>query len=80
MGRMLIWLLLVGLVWWTWRTRNRPPAQPKRSAAPPPTAALRMVRCAHCGVHLPAQDSVEDAQGQVYCSSAHRALGAGPQA
>lgn len=30
-----------------------------------------MVRCAHCGVHLPKSESIQ-AQGQAFCSAAHR--------
>lgn len=30
-----------------------------------------MVRCAHCGVHLPKGESVQ-AQGLDFCSAAHR--------
>jgi uncharacterized protein len=30
-----------------------------------------MVRCAHCGVHLPKGESVE-ADGQFFCSTEHR--------
>ncbi|HRD83577.1 MAG TPA: PP0621 family protein [Rubrivivax sp.] len=34
-----------------------------------------MVACAHCGVHLPAQDAVTDAAGRGFCSDAHRTSG-----
>ncbi len=30
-----------------------------------------MVRCAHCGVHLPVSESVRDGDAY-YCSAAHR--------
>jgi uncharacterized protein len=30
-----------------------------------------MVRCAHCGLHLPATDALPG-PGGVYCSAAHR--------
>ena len=30
-----------------------------------------MVRCAHCGLHLPRDESVQ-ADGQYFCSSEHR--------
>lgn len=32
-----------------------------------------MVRCAHCGVHLPIGESVR-AEGKYYCCAAHRDL------
>ena len=34
-------------------------------------AAEDMVRCAHCGVHLPKGESVE-ADGQFFCNAEHR--------
>lgn len=30
-----------------------------------------MVRCAHCGVHLPRSESIQ-ADGQFFCSAEHR--------
>lgn len=33
-----------------------------------------MVRCAHCGVHLPRSEGVE-ADGQFFCSTEHRDAG-----
>lgn len=35
------------------------------------THAEDMVRCAHCGVHLPLSEAIM-AQGKYYCSEAHR--------
>ena len=32
-----------------------------------------MVRCAHCGVHLPRSESILS-QGEFFCSEAHRKL------
>jgi uncharacterized protein len=37
-----------------------------------------MVRCAHCGLHLPATDALAGPDGAVYCSTAHRQAGAAP--
>jgi len=34
-----------------------------------------MVRCAHCGLHLPAADALAGPDGAVYCSAAHRQAG-----
>jgi uncharacterized protein len=31
-----------------------------------------MVRCAHCGLHMPAADAIAGPGGAVYCSVAHR--------
>lgn len=80
MIRLLIWLLLAGVVWWMWRTRSRlpPPARPtpRNTPAEPSSPRLTtMARCAHCGLHLPAPDAVQDAQGRAYCTPAHRDQG-----
>lgn len=53
-----------------------------RQRAVPPKAKARpelegMVRCAHCGVHLPRSEALA-AGGHSYCSAAHR--DAGPRA
>jgi len=43
---------------------------------PPPSVGVSevMLRCAQCGVYLPASESVSDATGVVYCSDEHRRL------
>ncbi len=59
---------------WLWRKarrdemRSRPP-----SARTPPAveAPQAMLRCAHCGLHMPAADAIAG-PGGVYCSAAHR--------
>ncbi len=44
-----------------------------RPAAPPAVGAPQaMVRCAHCGLHLPASDAVRGTDGTPFCSAAHR--------
>jgi uncharacterized protein len=43
-----------------------PPRKPPAVGAP-----KAMVRCAHCGLHLPATDAISG-RGGVYCSAAHR--------
>jgi len=50
----------------------RPPA----GRAPDPTlgAAEPMVRCAHCGIHLPRSEALMKG-GQTWCSDAHAQLG-----
>jgi len=70
---MLKWLftlaiVVVGvlLVLGKWRAK---PAAPVRSR--PPRLA-EMVRCAQCGMHLPAADALRDAAGHPYCCDAHR--------
>ncbi len=64
--------VIVFVVLWLARGRSRrepPPAAPPT----PPRGPQAMVRCAHCGVHLPAQDAVSGPEGS-YCSAEHRRL------
>lgn len=70
MKYLLIILVVLAVLWFA-RGRSRHDAPP---AAPPrPRGPQAMVRCAHCGVHLPAQDALSGAQGS-YCSAEHRRL------
>ena len=75
-------LLLAGLVlalmWWFGKGRRRqaPPARPATASTHPPP----MIRCAHCGVHLPRPEALDDEAGQAFCSDAHRQLGPAPRA
>jgi uncharacterized protein len=53
------------------QSRQPPPARPPAAVGPPQA----MVRCAHCGLHLPAADALPG-PGGVFCSAAHRRAGA----
>lgn len=68
----LLGFLVLLLVAWRWRTarsaRQLDAAQRPRPAAPP---QVTMVRCDHCGVHVPAHEAISGARG-TYCSLAHR--------
>lgn len=73
MLRLLFWIALIFAAIWLWRkfkgpaSSTRPPRE--QDAAP-------MVRCAHCGVHLP-RDRALGNQQQWYCSQAHLEQGPG---
>lgn len=72
----LLVIAVVGFVLWLMFGRDRGAAKPsprRRSAAP--AAPVEMVACAHCGVHLPADEAVADAGGRRYCGEAHRLAG-----
>lgn len=69
--------LLVLVVLWVafmlWRSGRRRDVE--RSAPPPsapPSLPQAMIRCAHCGLHLPAADALPGKDGKAYCSAAHR--------
>jgi uncharacterized protein len=84
MGKFLIWVIVAAGAWFAWKfyqTSQRRIEQSRRAApgadepARPDAAASspeRMQACAHCGVHLPASESVSDADGRPFCSAAHR--------
>ncbi|MFM2065499.1 MAG: hypothetical protein RLZZ584_408 [Pseudomonadota bacterium] len=75
----LLWWLLIGLgAWWLLRRVRRGPSVDQPQARPSATsvrAPQAMVRCAHCGLHLPQVDAVTDEAGRSYCSAAHRSVG-----
>jgi uncharacterized protein len=67
MLRLLFWIALIAAAVWFWRKLKGQASTPK-----PPTEreAAPMVRCAHCGVHLP-RDRALSLDQQWYCSQAH---------
>lgn len=73
MLRLLFWIALIFAAIWLWRKFKAPASStrpPREQDAPP------MVRCAHCGVHLP-RDRALGNQHQWYCSQAHLEQGPG---
>jgi uncharacterized protein len=79
MAKLLVVLLVVAVALWALLSRTRgtrrKTEEPRR---PQPSdgagAAQDMVRCARCGVHLPASDAVQ-AGGRSYCGAEHAAAG-----
>lgn len=79
---MLKYLLLALLVVWLLyspavrgylsKPRAAKHAKPPRPRTEP--AVQAMVRCAHCGTHLPAADAIQDGEMH-YCSQPHRQAG-----
>jgi len=66
-------VVLIGIHFWRQGRREAMQAKPPpRKAIPAPQD---MVRCAHCGTHLPAADAIRGARGALYCSDAHRKAG-----
>ena len=68
MVRLLFWIAVIAAAFWLWRkfkaTNNA------CSSTPPQETTLKMVRCAHCGVHLP-NDRALHRGNEWYCSTAH---------
>lgn len=76
MLKYLLVLAVVVLVLWAVRRAALPPPPPRPPRPPEPPAQLEaMVRCSHCGLHLPRSDAVAGPDGELYCSPAHRAAG-----
>lgn len=88
--RVLLWLLIGLAVYFLFRKwqreREASTAEAERRAAEQAvprrpgadhSAPGRMVRCAHCGLHLPESEAVRSADGRDFCSPAH--LSAGPR-
>lgn len=74
----LLLLVVVMVGFWMVSSRSRkPPEVGPRSGARRPGAPQAMLRCAHCGLHLPAADAVGEGEA-AYCTEAHRRLGPGP--
>ena len=62
--------LLFGVIMWFKFSR---PSSDRQSSNPSDKQPLNMVRCAHCGLHLPENDAITSDKA-VYCSLAHRDL------
>lgn len=66
MSRLLLIIAIVAVVYLLIRSfRKQAPQQDKA------ISAEDMVRCAHCGVHLPKGESIQD-NGQFFCGAEHR--------
>ena len=65
MSRLLLLFAIVAVVYLLFRSYRRNVSVQDR------TDAEDMVRCAHCGVHLPGSESIR-AEGQDFCSAEHR--------
>jgi len=72
MGRLLVLVLLVVAAVWLIRRALRAPTQ----GSDAPKKAEELVRCAHCGVHLPRAEA-RAAAGALYCTEEHARLGPG---
>ncbi|MDR2990582.1 MAG: hypothetical protein LBU72_01370 [Burkholderiaceae bacterium] len=66
----LLVLLAVAAAVWLWRRGQRVSAA--RARRPSVGAPQPMLRCARCGVHLPASSALRGREGRAYCCPAHR--------
>ena len=70
MLRLLFWIALIAFAFWLWRHFQQPTSRAETAAEP---EATPMVRCAHCGVHLPKGSALATGE-QWYCSPEHQHL------
>lgn len=70
--KFLLLLIAVFVLLWllrgSWRRARRPPPASAPGDASAPQA---MLRCAHCGLHLP-RDETLPGRGGVFCGESHR--------
>ena len=75
MLRLLIWAALIAAGVWLWRKYKAGMAESKK---PVDLGAQPMVRCAHCGVHLPRDRALSQRQ-EWYCTQQHLEQGPKPR-
>ncbi len=67
MGKLIVLVLIFALAWWLLKKYSRSITRRE----PPQTRETEdMVRCEHCGVHLPRSES-HASGGKVFCSEDH---------
>lgn len=71
---MLVKLILLAFAFWfIYRVLKAYAKSVKQEGAPPPAGTEDMVRCSHCGVHLPKSEGILS-RGEFFCSDEHRKL------
>ena len=84
MGKLLLWAIVILAFLMVARVlarqnarQNNPPragSRPKNGRPPAVDQPESMVRCAHCGIHLPRSEALMT-NGETWCSSEHAKLG-----
>ena len=68
----LLLILVLAVIFIALGYRRSRPRQPEARPPQPSAQPEAMLRCAECGMHLPADESLPG-KGGVFCSDAHRA-------
>lgn len=68
--KLLFWLVIVFAVIWLLRTKKNPGST--RPTGQADKGDETMVQCAHCGIYVPASESIVALSGATYCSEEHR--------
>ncbi len=66
MSRLIFLFVIIAVAYWLLKSYLR---QPPQNASP--ETSEDMVKCSHCGVHLPKSESILS-NGKFFCSDAHR--------
>lgn len=82
MGKIIFWFFAILVILTVWRMINSrqqgnktpPPAQKSGQKGAQNLPADPLVRCAHCGIHLPRSEALQ-VNGQTWCSQEHARLG-----
>ncbi|MFC3337901.1 PP0621 family protein [Paracandidimonas soli] len=80
MGKLIFWFLVILFALFAARLLVRSQMTPPTEKRPAPRGkndkrqAESMVRCAHCGIHLPRSEAILS-DGQTWCSQDHARLG-----
>jgi uncharacterized protein len=70
--KFLLMLALLAVVFFMLGARRGRPGEPEaRSRPQPPAQPKAMLRCAECGMHLPADEALPG-KGGVFCGAEHR--------
>ncbi|MBD3670512.1 MAG: hypothetical protein HUJ29_07030, partial [Gammaproteobacteria bacterium] len=72
--RLLLFILAAWLIWWLLRPLFGGKKEPKLKKDDTAGQVENMVRCAHCGLNLPASEAIREGDLH-YCSPQHRDLG-----
>lgn len=78
LGKLVFFLIIAALVYWLIKARSPEETEnttektdESTESNTSPKALEEMVRCVHCGVHLPRSESVTS-QGDFFCCNEHR--------
>lgn len=66
-------LIIAALLYGAWRVAKRLLQKPPVQGQPPSDEAQAMLKCAHCGIHVPAPEAFSH-QGRHFCSQEHQRL------
>lgn len=75
MARFLLFALAVYALVWLLKRSFADPSDEHRAPKSPESPGGELVRCEHCGLHLPRSEAHER-DGRRYCSEEHARLGA----